>query len=152
LKNPSCCLGGRVEKGKPPLWQVSFSQNPKFFNVFPSRLKKISSSRVKKYPGQRQVVSLFVMMLVRSMLRSGPISIPRLDEKLLVLLRNWTYKKPYNSVPMLSGTFASLPIIQQWSMARIKKWLLYGIHNLLNQKMTFFQINDSLNYVIANLT
>jgi len=134
------------------LWIWIISPKTPIFQFFPIQVKKISSSRVKKYPGQRQVVSLFIMMLVRSMLRSGPISIPRLNEKLLVLLRNWTYKKPYNSVPMLSGTFASLPIIQQWSMARIKKWLLYGIHNLLNQKMTFFQINDSLNYVIANLT
>jgi len=36
-------------------------KNPKFFNFFPLRIKKISSVRVKKYPGQRRVALLFTI-------------------------------------------------------------------------------------------
>jgi len=40
------------------VWEIS-PKNVKFFNFFP--FKKISSDRVKKYPGQRRVSLLFTV-------------------------------------------------------------------------------------------
>jgi len=41
------------------IWKIS-PKNVKFFNFFPFGSKKISSGRVRKYPGQRQVGLLFI--------------------------------------------------------------------------------------------
>jgi len=45
------------------IWKIS-PKNVKFFNFFPFGSKKISSGRVKKYPGQRQVGLLFTAKVV----------------------------------------------------------------------------------------
>jgi len=55
------------------VWKIS-PINPKFFNFFPLRIKKISLGRVKKYLGQRQVGLLFTAGQKYARVRLGPIS------------------------------------------------------------------------------
>jgi len=89
-------------------WKIS-PKNIKFLNFFPSRIKKISSGWVKKYPGQRRIGLLFTVDQKYARVGSGPIS-------------RWTNKN-------LENVFGETLFYQFWEILKLVtqklyKWLL----------------------------